>query len=424
MIDPALVRSGLKEVDAATRRRGTELDIKRIQALEEERRFSDQALQEANRQRNEIAKKIGRDKASGGDSSELHGRGRELAERLGGRKQAAEQARTALMNELALIPNLADPSVPDGFEESENVEVRVWGEPPKLDFKPRDHTELPLSEPIDFAAAAALSGSRFAVLRGQLARLHRGLIQFMLDLHTKKHGYVEVAVPFLARPEILYGTGQLPKFAEDLFHVGDGHDFYLIPTAEVQLTNLVREQILEAGDLPMKMVAHTACFRSEAGSYGRDTRGMIRQHQFEKVELVWIARPEDSWDLLEQLTGHAEAVLQALELPYRVVTLCAGDLGFAAAKTYDIEVWMPAQECYREISSCSNCTDFQARRMRARWRDPEDGQSKFVHSLNGSGVAAGRAMIALLENHQQADGTVVVPEALRPFVDGLERIGG
>ena len=423
MIDPALVRSALGEITAATRRRGIELDVERIQALEEERRSSDQALQEANRQRNEIARKIGRDKGSGDDSGELQRRGRELAKRLGGLKQAADQARTALMDELALIPNLADPSVRDGVDESENVEVRTWGEPPRLDFSLRDHSELPLAEPIDFAAAAALAGSRFAVLRGQLARLHRGLIQFMLNLHTQKHGYVEVAVPFLARPEILYGTGQLPKFAEDLFHVGNGHDLYLIPTAEVQLANLVREQILDAGALPLKMVAHTPCFRSEAGSYGRDTRGMIRQHQFEKVELVWIVRPEDSWDVLEQMTGHAEAVLQALELPYRVVTLCTGDLGFAAAKTYDLEVWMPAQRCYREISSCSNCTDFQARRMRARWRDPEDGQPKLVHSLNGSGVAAGRALIALLENHQQADGTVVIPEALRPFVDGLERIG-
>ena len=424
MIDPALVRSRIEEVAAAARRRGIELDVQRIQALEEERRSSDHALQEANRQRNEIARRIGREKGSGGSSSELHRQGRELAERLGSLKQAAEQSRKALMGELSLIPNPADPSVPQGFDESENVEVRAWSEPPKLGFTPRDHSELPLSEPIDFAAAAVLSGSRFAVLRGQLARLHRGLIQFMLDLHTKKHGYVEVAVPYLARPEILYGTGQLPKFAEDLFHVGDGHDFYLIPTAEVQLTNLVRERILDVGDLPMKMVAHTACFRSEAGSYGRDTRGMIRQHQFDKVELVWIVRPEDSWEVLEQMTAHAEAVLQALELPYRVVTLCTGDLGFAAAKTYDIEVWMPAQDSYREISSCSNCTDFQARRMQARWRDPEDGQTKLVHSLNGSGVASGRAMIALLENHQQADGTVAVPDALRPFVDGLERIGG
>ncbi len=424
MIDPALIRSSLEEVAAATRRRGIELDVGRIQALEEERRCSDQALQEANRRRNEIARKIGRDKAAGGDSSDLHRQGRELAERLGDLKQAADQAQTALVNELALIPNLADSSVPDGADESENVEVRTWGEPPGLDFRPRDHSELPLTEPIDFAAAAALAGSRFAVLRGQLARVHRGLIQFMLDLHIKKHGYTEVAVPFLARPEILYGTGQLPKFAEDLFHVGDGHDFYLIPTAEVQLTNLVREQIVDAADLPMKMVSHTACFRSEAGSYGRDTRGMIRQHQFEKVELVWIVRPENSWDVLEQMTGHAEAVLQALELPYRVVSLCTGDLGFAAAKTYDLEVWMPAQDCYREISSCSNCTDFQARRMRARWRDSEDGRTRLVHSLNGSGVASGRALIALLENHQQADGTVAIPEALRPFVDGLERIGG
>jgi seryl-tRNA synthetase len=319
------------------------------------------------------------------------------------------------------LPNLLLADVPKGRDEDANLEVRRWGAPRAFDFVPRDHVDLGAdSGLLDLDAAGMIAGARFSVLRGPLARLHRALIQFMLDLHTGEHGYTEVYVPYLVNRDSLRGTGQLPKFAADLFAVGGESDLLLIPTAEVPVTNLVRNRILEPAALPARYVAHTPCFRSEAGSYGKDTRGMLRQHQFEKVELVHVVRPEDSAAALESLTGHAETVLQKLGLPYRVMALCAGDVGFAAAKTYDLEVWLPGQDRYREISSCSNCTDFQARRMVARWRNPATGKPELVHTLNGSGVAAGRALIAVMENYQNADGTIAVPGVLAPYMGGLE----
>jgi len=322
------------------------------------------------------------------------------------------------------LPNLLHESVPEGRDESANLEVRRWGEPREFDFKPLDHVAIgeKLST-MDFEAAGRISGARFVVLRGSLARLHRALIQYMLDLHTTQHGYTEVYAPYLVARQALVGTGQLPKFEEDLFRTTSGEqELFLIPTAEVPVTNLARESILEADTLPRRYVAHTPCFRSEAGSYGKDTRGMIRQHQFEKVELVQMAKPEESYAALEELTGHAEKVLQGLGLPYRVVALCAGDIGFGSARTYDLEVWLPGQQKYREISSCSNCESFQARRMQARWRNPATGKPEPVHTLNGSGVAVGRALVAVLENYQQADGSVTVPEVLRPYMGGADAL--
>jgi seryl-tRNA synthetase len=321
------------------------------------------------------------------------------------------------------LPNLLHDSVPEGRDESANQEVRRWGTPRAFDFTPKDHVELgEKSGNLDFEGAAKISGARFSVMKGGLARLHRALAQFMLDVHTGEHGYTEVYVPYLVQGPALQGTGQLPKFEQDLFRVQGEQGFYLIPTAEVPVTNLVRDSIVDAKDLPRRFVAHTPCFRSEAGAAGKDTRGLIRQHQFEKVELVHIVKPADSYAALEDLTGHAEKVLQKLELPYRVMALCAGDIGFGSAKTYDIEVWLPGQNKYREISSCSNCEGFQARRMQARWRNPETGKPEPLHTLNGSGVAVGRALVAVLENYQQADGSVTIPEALRPYLGGLIRI--
>jgi len=321
------------------------------------------------------------------------------------------------------IPNLPDDSVPDGKDEEDNREERVWGEIPSFDFEPKDHVDLGEAlGGLDFAAAAKITGSRFTVMHGATARLHRALTQFMLDLHTSEHGYSETYVPYMVNEASLYGTGQLPKFAEDLFRLDDERDWHLIPTAEVPLTNLFRDEILDGKRLPVKVLAHTPCFRSEAGAYGKDTRGMIRQHQFDKVELVQAVRPEDSFAALEELTGHAEVVLQKLGLPYRVVTLCTGDLGFTSTKTYDLEVWLPGQGRYREISSCSNFLDFQARRMQARWRNPETGKPELLHTVNGSGLAVGRTLVAVLENYQQADGSIRVPEVLRPYMGGLETI--
>jgi seryl-tRNA synthetase len=318
------------------------------------------------------------------------------------------------------VPNIPHPSVPDGDDEEHNVELRRWGEPPAFDFEPRDHVDLGAPQGwLDFESAAKLSASRFVVMHDGMARLHRALIQFMLDVHTREHGYREVYVPYLVNADSLLGTGQLPKFEEDLFKIPGERDFYLIPTAEVPVTNLYRDEIVEAERLPVRHVCHTPCFRSEAGAYGKDTRGMIRQHQFEKVELVQLIRPEDSWDALEALTGHAEAILQRLELPYRTVVLCTGDLGFSAAKTYDIEVWLPGQQRYREISSCSNFEDFQARRMKARYRNPDTGKPEPLHTLNGSGLAVGRTLVAILENYQDAQGRIGIPDALRPYMGGV-----
>jgi seryl-tRNA synthetase len=376
--------------------------------------------------RNAHAKKVGMAKGRGEDISGLLAEGEALARRLEGldKEQADVQAE---VDEIILgLPNLLHDSVPDGRDESANAEVRRWGEPRQFDFTPLDHVAIgeKLSL-VDFKAASRISGARFVVLKGGVARLQRALIQYMLDLHTSQHGYTEVYAPYLVSRQSLVGTGQLPKFEADLFRVVGGEaEYFLIPTAEVPVTNLVRDAILEANTLPRKYVAHTPCFRSEAGSYGKDTRGMIRQHQFEKVELVHMVRPEESYAALEELTGHAEAVLQGLGLPYRVVALCAGDVGFGSAKTCDLEVWLPGQQKYREISSCSNYEAFQARRMQARWRNPATGKPEPLHTLNGSGVAAGRALVAVLENYQQADGSVVVPEALRPYMGGAEVIRG
>jgi seryl-tRNA synthetase len=415
MLDPKLLRNDLDGVARSLRRRGYELDVARFAALEDRRKALQVETDELRHQRNAGSKAIGHAKASGADAAALMA---EVAD-LGNRLQAVETELAAVQDELegALydLPNLLDASVPDGADESRNVELRRWGEPRQFDFEPKDHVDLGL---LDFAAATRISGARFVVMRGALARLHRALIQFMLDLHVREHGYTEIYVPFIVNGQSLVGTGQLPKFRADLFALEGDQDFYLIPTAEVPVTNLVREQIVAAEKLPLKFVSHTPCFRSEAGSYGKDTRGMIRQHQFEKVELVHVTRPADSLAALEQLTAHAERALQSLGLPYRVVLLCAGDTGQAAVKTYDLEVWLPGQQRYREISSCSSCGDYQARRMQARWRNPDTGKPELVHTLNGSGVAAGRALVAILENYQQADGSVLIPEALKPWMGG------
>ena len=416
MLDPNRFRRALDETAAALARRYHDLDVETIRRHESARRELQTNVEALRNERNVRSRAIGKAKAAGENTEPM------LADiaRLGDELTAAEsdlaEVRSQLDTMLLEVPNVPHPSVPVGRTEAENVEVRRWGEVPEFDFKPRDHVEIG-SDGMDFEVAARLSGSRFVTLFGPLARLHRALAQFMLDLHIREHGYTEVHTPYLVHPRTLQGTGQLPKFEHDLFAV-DGHDLRLIPTAEVPLTNIVRERILEADELPVKLVAHTPCFRSEAGSHGRDTRGMLRQHQFDKVELVHVVRPADSYRALEELTGHAETVLKRLEIPYRVVVLSTGDMGFAAAKTYDLEVWLPGQQRYREISSCSNCEDFQARRIRARCRVQEGRGTEPVHTLNGSGLAVGRTLIAVLENCQDESGRVRIPDALRPFMDG------
>ena len=426
MLDAKLLRTDPDAVARNLARRGFVLDVERFRALEERRKNAQVAADETRAARNAHAKKVGMAKGKGEDITALVAEGEALAHKLEDleKEQAAAGAE---FEEIVLgLPNTLHESVPDGRDESANVEVRRWGKPRTFDFTPLDHVAIgeKLSL-IDFEAAGRISGARFVVLKGGVARLHRALIQYMLDLHTSQHGYTEVYAPYLVARQALVGTGQLPKFEADLFRVASGEqEFFLIPTAEVPVTNLARETILEANTLPRKYAAHTPCFRSEAGSYGKDTRGMIRQHQFEKVELVHIVRPEDSYAALEELTGNAEKVLQGLDLPYRVVALCSGDVGFGSSKTYDLEVWLPGQQKYREISSCSNCEAFQARRMQARWRNPATGKPEPVHTLNGSGVAVGRALVAVLENYQQADGSVVVPEALRKYMGGAELIKG
>jgi seryl-tRNA synthetase len=422
MLDPKLLRGDLEGVAETLARRGFQLDIGRVADLESRRKALQVEAQELQNERNTKSKAIGRTKAAGGDIQPLLD---EVAT-LGDRLKASNDALLEVQNELRSLalgmPNLPDASVPDGADENDNREERRWGEPCAFDFEPKDHVDLGAGlDMLDFDAAAKLTGSRFAVMSGQLARMHRALTQFMLDTHVTEHGYTEAYVPYMVNPDSLYGTGQLPKFAEDLFKL-EGTDFYLIPTAEVPLTNLVRDVILEDAYMPRRYVAHTPCFRSEAGSHGKDTRGMIRQHQFDKVELVHVVRPGDSFEALEELTGHAEAILQKLNLPYRVVTLCTGDMGFSATKTYDIEVWLPGQAKYREISSCSNMGDFQARRMQARWRNPHTGKPELAHTLNGSALAVGRTLVAVMENYQQADGGIQVPEVLRPYMGGLERL--
>ena len=418
MLDPKLLRSDLPGVAAQLARRNFVLDIAGFAALEEQRKAVQIEADRLRAERNAGAKAVGQAKAKGQDVAALLARG----EALGSELQAIEKQLDAVQAELTALqlglPNLLHASVPDGRDESANVEMRRWGEPRQFSFEPKDHVAIGERIGMDFEAAGRISGARFVVMTGSLAKLHRALIQFMLDLHVNAHGYREAYVPYLVHATALEGTGQLPKFEQDLFAVRGDPGFFLIPTAEVPVTNLVRDQILAPEMLPLKYVAHTPCFRSEAGAAGKDTRGMIRQHQFEKVELVHMVRPDQSYAALEELTSHAEAVLRALDLPYRVISLCAGDVGFSSAKTYDLEVWLPSQQRYREISSCSNCESFQARRLQARWRNPASGKPELLHTLNGSGVAVGRALVAILENCQQADGTVTVPSALVPYMGG------
>ncbi|MAT64105.1 MAG: serine--tRNA ligase [Gammaproteobacteria bacterium] len=421
MLDPKLLRTELEQTAQQLARRGFTLDVERLRVLEEERKSLQVQTEQLQAERNRRSKAIGKAKAQGEDIQPLLDEVAGLGEQLDAAKARLETLQGELNDILMAIPNIPHASVPDGDSEDDNIEVRRWGEPREFDFEVRDHVDVGTgSNGLDFDTAARIAGARFTLMRGDMARLHRALIQFMLDVHSREHGYQEVYVPYLVNADSLRGTGQLPKFEEDLFATTSEPQFYLIPTAEVPVTNILRGEIAES--LPLKFVCHTPCFRSEAGSYGRDTRGMIRQHQFEKVELVQMVPPTQSYDALEALTGHAETILQRLELPYRVVTLCTGDIGFSAAKTYDIEVWLPGQAKYREISSCSNFEDFQARRMQARWRNPETGKPELLHSLNGSGLAVGRTLVAILENHQQADGSVSVPEALRPYMGGLESI--
>jgi seryl-tRNA synthetase len=422
VLDPKLLRSDLPGVAAQLARRGFVLDVADFSALEEQRKAAQIEADRLRAERNAGAKAVGQAKAKGQDVAPLLARGEALGAELASAEKRLEVIQ-AQLNDIQLgLPNLLHASVPEGRDESANVEVRRWGEPRKFDFDPKDHVAIGEPMGMDFEAAGRVSGARFVVLIGQLAKLHRALIQFMLDRHTTQHGYREAYVPYLVHANALEGTGQLPKFEQDLFAVRGDPGFYLIPTAEVPVTNLVRDQILDGDKLPMKFVAHTPCFRSEAGSAGKDTRGMIRQHQFEKVELVHIVKPEESYAALEELTGNAEVILRALELPYRVLALCAGDVGFGSSKTYDLEVWLPSQGKYREISSCSNCESFQARRLQARWRNPATGKPELVHTLNGSGVAVGRALVAILENYQQADGSVTVPSALVSYMGGATRL--
>ncbi|MGD2056541.1 MAG: serine--tRNA ligase [Gammaproteobacteria bacterium] len=423
MLDPRLLRNELDEVARQLARRGYVLDTAQLRTLEERRKTLQTRTQELQAERNRRSKHIGKAKAAGEDITPLLQEVAGLGEAL----KTAEEALAGLQQELDAIlmgiPNIPHASVPEGQGEDDNPEIRRWGEAPAFDFEPRDHVDLgERLGLLDFEAAAKLAGSRFTVVQGPLARMQRALIQFMLDTHTREHGYREVYVPYLVNADSLRGTGQLPKFEEDLFAVQGEAVYYLIPTAEVPVTNLARGEIIDAGDLPRRYVAHTPCFRSEAGSYGKDTRGMIRQHQFEKVELVQLVPPADSYTALEELTGHAESILQRLELPYRVVALCSGDIGFSSAKTYDLEVWLPGQQKYREISSCSNFGDFQARRMQARWRNPQTGKPELLHTLNGSGLAVGRTLVAVMENGQQADGSIRVPEVLTGYMDGMTLI--
>ncbi|MHB8471935.1 MAG: serine--tRNA ligase [Gammaproteobacteria bacterium] len=462
MLDPKLFRTDLDVTAQRLARRGYVLDSARIGALETRRKATQVATQELQNERNTRSKAIGKAKAQGEDAAPLLAEVADLGEKL----KRAEDKLTLIQNELddllLGVPNIPHDSVPAGRDEHDNIEVRRWGEPRVFDFEPRDHVDIGAAlGQLDFDTAAKITGARFAVMSGALARLHRALIQFMLDLHTTQHGYTETYVPYLVNAESLRGTGQLPKFEADLFCtfstqpgtfvedselierlrvaardekpteiLGPLHEFirnrrgyYLIPTAEVPVTNMVRDVIIDADKMPRKYVCHTPCFRSEAGSYGKDTRGMIRQHQFEKVELVQIVRPEDSYAAHEALTGHAERVLQLLELPYRVMALCSGDMGFASAKTYDLEVWLPGQQKYREISSCSNFEDFQARRLKARWRNPDTGKPELVHTLNGSGLAVGRTLVAVMENYQDADGRIRVPTVLQSYCGGQSVIG-
>lgn len=416
MLDPKLLRTDLVALKDKLATRGYELDVAFWTDVENKRKELQVYTEELQSQKNAGAKKIGELKRSGGNADELLAQMQKLSDEMKAAENKLRELQAVITNASLAIPNLPDDSVPVGADESDNVEIRKWGTPRVFDFEVKDHTDIGegLGQ-LDFVLASKLTGARFSTLKGGLARLNRALIGFMLDTHIAK-GYTEMYVPYMVNADSLKGTGQLPKFEEDLFKVSDG--YYMIPTSEVPLTNTVRDTILSPNDLPMKLTAHTPCFRSEAGSAGRDTRGLIRQHQFEKVEMVQIVRADTSMQALEEMTAQAESILQALELPYRVVMLCTGDMGFGAVKTYDIEVWLPSQDAYREISSCSNCGDFQARRMGARVKDGK--QTEFVHTLNGSGLAVGRTLLAILENHQNADGTVNIPKALQPYMDGMQ----
>ena len=426
MLDSKLLRSNLQDVADRLASRGFKLDVTRIDALEAQRKEVQTLTEKLQAERNAISKSIGQAKARGEDIAPLMASVETMGTDLANGKVQLEAIQTELDSILLSLPNLPDASVPVGADEDDNVEIRRWGTPKVFDFEIKDHVALGEQYGwLDFETAAKLSGARFALLRGPIARLHRALAQFMINLHTGEHGYEEAYTPDLVQAPALQGTGQLPKFEEELFKISrEGEaDFYLIPTAEVTLTNIVAGEIVEHKALPIKFVAHTPCFRSEAGASGRDTRGMIRQHQFDKVEMVQIVEPSTSMQALEGLVGNAEKVLQLLELPYRTLALCTGDMGFSAIKTYDLEVWIPSQDKYREISSCSNCGDFQARRMQARFRNPETNKPELVHTLNGSGLAVGRTLVAVLENYQQADGSIRVPEVLKPYMGGIEVIG-
>jgi len=427
MLDPQLLRTDPDGVAKALAARGYTLDATAWRDLEARRKELQVRVQDLQNQKNLSARSIGQAKARGEDIQPLLDQVKHLGEELGRIESEFGSVQERQQAWLMDMPNLPLPEVPTGRDENDNVEIRRWGQPPVFDFTPRDHVELgALNGLLDSESAAKLAGARFTVLRGNLSRLHRALAQFMLDVHTQEHGYTEVYLPYLVNPETMTGTGQLPKFGEDAFATTDDPPRYLVPTAEVPMTNLVAGDIIDAGALPLRFTSQTPCFRREAGSYGKDTRGMIRQHQFEKVELVQITRPETSTAALDELTGHAETILQRLGLHYRTVVLCTGDMGFSAAKTHDIEVWLPGQEegqgAYREISSCSVCTDFQARRMKARWRNPDTGKPELVHTLNGSGLAVGRTLIAVMENYQQRDGSIRIPEVLRPYMGGIEAI--
>lgn len=420
MLDPKLVRNQLDDVAEKLKIRGFEINREKLTKLESERKSLQIETEQLQSERNKKSKEIGQAKARGEDIEPIKQEVAQFSQRLGECEKRLKALQEELNQELMSIPNIPHESVPAGASEDDNVEVRTWGEPTAFDFEAKDHVDLGEPLGLDFENAAKITGARFAVMKGPLARLHRALIQFMLNTHTGEHGYQEVYVPYLVNADSLLGTGQLPKFEEDLYKVPGERDMYLIPTAEVPVTNIARDEIIDEEQLPVRFTCHTPCFRSEAGAYGRDVRGMIRQHQFEKVELVQLVKPEDSYAALEALTGHAETILQKLGLPYRVVVLCGGDIGFSAAKTYDLEVWLPGQQKYREISSCSNFEDFQARRMQARFRPKNSKKPELLHTLNGSGLAVGRTLLAVMENYQQEDGSIRVPEVLVPYMGGIE----
>ena len=423
MLDPQLFRSDLESVQVELKRRGIDFDSQSYTDLENRRKSIQVKTQELQNERNLSSKSIGKAKAKGEDVQPLLDQVQGLGDQLKAAESELSEIQAAMKSMMEVLPNILDAAVPAGKDEEDNVEILRWGDIPSFDFEVKDHVDLgAINQGMDFEVAAKITSARFVALKGSIARLQRAITQFMLDLHTDEHGYSETYVPYIVNAESLYGTGQLPKFADDLFKVSANPELYLIPTAEVPVTNIVRDEIVDAVDMPLKMVAHTPCFRSEAGAYGRDVRGLIRQHQFEKVELVQIVKASESEQAHEVLTQHAENILQKLKLPYRKVLLCAGDTGFSSTKTYDLEVWLPGQETYREISSCSNFKDFQARRLKARWRNPETGKPELVHTLNGSGLAVGRTLVAVLENYQTENGDIVVPEVLRSYMGGLELI--